>query len=161
MDYYNTSFKVKYYDCEKELIEKINFQTDLEYDKNDVHIICDKLYQDEFCSVFYAENILDDRIDNGLQNLLVAMKENDDFLNVLQSIKQTMFLCFEFIDGTEEDKINFETNSDYIIFASMFSFPIFYIMHHCVCQQLTNKNIEINLLNELLDKTIKFINRQN
>jgi len=161
---YNTSFKVKYYECEQELIEKIKINNnnthDLGYNAEDVCLICDKLYQDEFCSVFYADDIFDDKIDSGLQKMLPIMKANRDFYNVLRSIKQSICLAVDFIDGTEEDKFNFDINSDYVIFSAMFSFPVFHVIHKCICQQLLNENIEANLLELLREQTIKYVNRE-
>ena len=77
---YKTDFKVKYHDIEQELIEK-NKST-CEYDNQDILDICEKLYRDEFISVFDAENIYDDKIDIGMKyvyNKLILNKEFNNF----------------------------------------------------------------------------------
>ena len=40
---YNTDFKVKYYDIEKELITKYDNEPDGEYTKQDIFDVCNKL----------------------------------------------------------------------------------------------------------------------
>ena len=90
---YNTDFKVKYYDIEQELLFKLlnksdNQNTsdneytsenssdndkDNEYTSDDIITICDKLYRDEVLSVFYAESILDDKLDKNMQDILDQM----------------------------------------------------------------------------------------
>ena len=48
----------------------ISYNIVLEYNKEDILLICDKLYRDELISVFNASNLLDDKIDNGMKYVL-------------------------------------------------------------------------------------------
>ena len=83
---YNINFDVKYNSIENELLEKIKLgETD--YSKEDIQIICEKLYNDEFTSVFFSENIFDDKIDDGIKYIMEEMIKNIKFVSLLNEIK--------------------------------------------------------------------------
>jgi hypothetical protein len=155
---YNTNFKVKYHDIQEELLLKlkdkddnnndINNEKDEEYKytTTDIIAICNKLYCDELASVFFAQNILDDKIDIGIKEILEKiMVENVDFKQIILDINH--YLKW---DGS----INC---SDYYVFMILFSQDIFWITHQCICQQLTTNTIEKPLLEILRKHTVEIL----
>ena len=93
---YNTQFKVKYNDIETELIHKLQNEKKYEtnrnqndnadektgeyiYNEQDVLDICYKLYNDELLSVFNAEDLEDNKIDNGMKYVYEIMMQNEKF----------------------------------------------------------------------------------
>lgn len=135
---YNTDFEVKYYTIKEELIFKLNENQEYEYTSEDVCAICNKLYRDEIMSVFYADNMLDDKIDNGMKYVLQKMLENNDFRLMFDEIKTRLNM------GEEHEKY-----LDTVVLLSLFSEDVFYLFHKCICQQLTLGTIEFDLLVQL------------
>jgi hypothetical protein len=169
---YNTDFKVKYHDIEEELICKFKNKTQTEYVENpneeyeysnqDIIDICDKIYRDELLSVFNADTIIDNKIDGGLEYAKTILLNNDDIKTKINGLIE--FFLNEKLHMQETDTHSehntVDDNRQYIesaIFISLFSQPIFYITHQCVCQQFHNNNIDANLLIELL----KFLDDNN
>jgi hypothetical protein len=164
---YNTKFIVKYHDIQEELVLKLKNKTEEEYLENsddeyeysnkDIIDICDKLYRDELCSVFYAENIIDDKIDKGIQETLQIMLLNNDFKNIIEDIKKVIYSIEtpnrkgDIKDDLEE---NFQKNVTFFAFIILFSQNVFYITHKCICQQLDTGIIDNNLLEELKKHSI-------
>lgn len=151
MTQYNINFNVKYYEIEQELLEKV-VNGEMEYSIEDIKVVCDKLYTDELINVFYSENILDDKIDEGIKYILEVMFKNSDFIKLTNEIKE--LLMFNKASDTND---TYDYNSNYIVILATFSFPVFWIMHKCICQQLTNENIDNNLLVMLKEQLIKYI----
>lgn len=151
MTQYNINFNVKYYEIEKELLEKV-VNDEMEYSIEDIKVVCDKLYTDELTTVFYSENILDDKIDEGIKYILEVMFKNSDFVKLSNEIKE--LLMFNKASDTND---TYDYNANYIVILATFSFPVFWVMHKCICQQLTNKNIDNNLLVMLKEQLIKYI----
>jgi hypothetical protein len=143
---YNTQFKVKYYDIKEELTMKLKCETEeYEYSVDDVMDICNKLYRDELLSVFWAENLMDDKLDNGLKYVYETMMKNDKFKDIIDELTRIYIT----VDGAlaEEGKL------DQIITISLFSQPLFHITHKCICQQLDKNEIDDELLVELKTKS--------
>lgn len=140
---YNTNFMVKYNDIQEELLKK----QDDEYSHDDILDICNKLYRDELVSVFYADDLLDDKIDAGMKYVLEKMLENSDFKlltnEVLLSLKKS---CIE--EGEKGEKED-DNNLNMILLLTMFSQECFHLFHKCVCQQLTLGIIDSDLLVQL------------
>lgn len=151
---YNTDFDVKYFRIQNELIQKCNSSSNFyEYSKEDVVDICNKLYHDELSSVFFAENILDDKIDRGIRNILEKMKENHHFKNMLDEL---IFSIFPPQDILSYDKEIFNKNyndSDFIIYLGLFSYDIFHLTHKIICQVLSNQEISPDLLQNIKELT--------
>ena len=153
---YNTDFKVKYNDIQEELTWKLKNKTkeevelnsdpEYEYSSDDVLNICDKLYRDEFVSVFYAKDILDDKIDIGSRYILEQMMLNSDFKLIVDEFKRGFFM--DSADLPEQEKTYFTENVDFIIILTFFKKEFFYMFHKCICQQLTLGTIERELLDE-------------
>jgi hypothetical protein len=149
---YNTNFKVKYYDIEQELLLKINSQNteagadhNCNYSIEDINIVCDKLYRDELTSVFYSENILDDKIDDGMRIVLEKITENRDFNSIVVSMKDIILTQTDCLD---KDYI------DTLIYLTLFSKSLFYLTHKCICQQFSNGKIDKFLLDIFKDQCI-------
>jgi hypothetical protein len=140
---YNTNFIVKYNNIQEELLK--NNKDDSEYTNDDILDICNKLYRDELVSVFYADDLLDDKIDTGMKYVLEKMLENNDFkLLTNQAIISLKKSC----TSEEYDKER-EINLNTILMLTMFSQECFHLFHNCVCQQLTLGTIETDLLVQL------------
>jgi hypothetical protein len=154
---YNTDFKIKYHEIEQELLEK-NKSTS-EFNNQDILDICEKLYRDEFISVFDAENLYDDKIDFGMKYVYNKLILNKEFNNFFEEIKNILF-THESINTPElndEQRVNFTNNSDFIILLSLFSQPNFYITHTCICQQFKSETIDNDLINDLKNNTIQLL----
>ncbi len=134
---YNINFNVKYFNIEQELLAKN------EHTKEDIGCICEHLYTHELSSVFYAESIIDDKIDKGLEDITEILYENLNFVSLANEIKGILYL------NENDDYETYVRNSNYIVILASFSYPVFHIMHKCIVQQLTNKSIEQKLLDEL------------
>jgi len=143
---YNTNFVVKYHDIQEELLEKN--KTTLEYEDQDILDICDKLYRDELCSVFYAEDILDDKIDQGYKFVYDKMILNERFKSVISEINKILS------DKNISDIFSKEGNDncDFFILLTLFSKDLFYLTHKCIYQQFTLATIDNNLLSKFLEQ---------
>ena len=166
---YNTYFKVKYHDIEQELILKLTNKTEdepevktedesdvNEYSSQDISDVCYKLYIDELCSVFYAENIIDNKIDQGMKTVFAKMIINSDFKSIIDQTKALLSFNESPI-LTEDQKTNLNDNSEFIIILTLFSRSVFYITHKCICQQLAIGLIDNELLDELKKHTIRVL----
>ena len=158
---YNTDFKVKYNVIQEELTWKLKNKTaelladntdpEYEYSNEDIFNVCDKLYRDEFVSVFYANDILDDKIDIGSRYVLEQMMFNNDFKCIMDEFKLQFFM--DSSDLPEQEKKYFTENIDFIVILTFFKKEFFYMFHKCICQQLTLGTIE----QDFLDKFKKII----
>ena len=160
---YNTDFKVKYYDIEKELITKYDNEPDSEYTKQDIFDVCNKLYNDELSTVFYAENVYDEQIDKGINAILDSMMQNIGFASIIEEAKAKLFLDLNPEKNEEleeiEEKKRLELNSVHIVLIIMFSKHMFYLTHKCICQQLVSGTIEPEVLMCLKNELIMFLNK--
>ena len=180
---YDTKFIVRYHDIQEELVlilkkeeeEKRGVKPveDYQYSSQDILDICNKLYRDELCSVFYAEDIIDDKIDKGMKYVFDLMLVNPDFKaiidkkKVLLLLKESKNLELELdtvdlesgLDAVNLETVNLESdtvNLDVInleILLTLFSENIFYITHKCICQQITTGHIDTDLLENLNQNT--------
>ena len=98
---YDTKFIVRYHDIQEELVlilkkeEEEERGVPVEYDQyssQDILDICNKLYRDELCSVFYAEDIMDDKIDKGMKSVFDIMLVNPDFKSIIDKMKELLLL---------------------------------------------------------------------
>ena len=184
---YNTEFIVKYYDIEQELLLKKDRddkdkdrddkdkdrddETPYEYQKQDILDICDKLYKDELCSVFHAENIFDEKIDEGIHSIITNICVNAGIKSIIDEMSELYYQgCKnndDLIEGEGEGEGEGESeregkgkgesereeilkyNCKHIINITLFSQPVFHITHKCICQQLCLGSIDNDLLLEL------------
>ena len=94
---YDTKFIVRYHDIQEELVLILKkeeeergvkpVEEDNRYYSQDILDICNKLYRDELCSVFYAEDIMDDKIDKGMKTVLDIMLVNPNFKAIIDKKK--------------------------------------------------------------------------
>jgi len=168
---YNTQFKVKYNDIESELIHKLkntkgydtenseylNNPSEINkygYNSQDVLDICNKLYRDELLSVFYADTLIDDKIDNGMKYIYKIMMQNEHFKKNICHLEETYFQNFI---KNEEISLEKQTSIRQLILIILFSQQVFYITHKCICQQIELNIIDEELLVELRDKTMELL----
>jgi len=147
---YNTNFIVKYYYIQEELLEKN--KKALEYDDQDILDVCDKLYRDELCSVFFTDDILDDKIDQGYKFVYDKMILNEQFKSIISEINNILSdknISDDFSKEKDEQKDNYE----FFIILTLFSKDMFYLTHKCICQQFTLGTIDNDLLSQLLEKS--------
>jgi len=164
---YNTQFKVKYHDIEQELIHKLKNKTPEEYDENpdeeheysseDVIDICDKLYRDEFLSVFGAEDLIDEKMDNGINYVYNIMMTNE---NIKQIIDEMANLTTNEFDKTNQFSDEQHKNIKKLLLISLFSQNLFHITHKCICQQIEVGTIDNELLVELRKHSIDLLKNQ-
>jgi hypothetical protein len=166
---YNTKFKVKYNDIEKELLSQEDLVKQYNYSSQDIMDICNKLYRDEFLSVFGLEYFENDKINAMITILYDKMMTNMEFKNIIDDILQ--FCCKDpFLntnvpleeDNEEKDEKDEEEKEikKQIIVTSLFSQHLFYITHKCICQQIEWGTIDKNLLVELKTHSIDIYKNQ-
>jgi hypothetical protein len=152
---YNTKFKVKYNDIEKELMSKIDLDKECSYSCRDVLDVCNKLYRDEFLSVFGLEYFETDKINEMISNVYDKMMTNIEFKEIVDNISN---FCFkDFFLKKEENE---ESIKKQIILTSLFSQNLFFITHKCVCQQIELGTIDKDLLVELKTHSIDIFTNQ-
>lgn len=159
---YNTKFKVKYNDIEKELLSQEDLVKQYNYTSQDIMDICNKLYRDEFLSVFGLEYFENDKINSMITIVYDKMMTNMEFKKIIDDILQ--FCCKDsFLNTnmplkkeTEEEK---EIKKQ-IIVTTLFSQHLFYITHKCICQQIEWGTIDKCLLTELKTHSIDIYKNQ-
>ena len=164
---YNTQFKVKYNDIEQELIHKLKDKTPEQYQENpdeeheystqDVLDICNKLYRDELLSVFGAEDLTDDKIDNGMKYINNIMMTNENFKQIIEEIAN---LTVNEFDKNQTFSDEQKESLKQLILIGLFSQNIFYITHKCICQQIEVGTIDDNLLVELRKYSVNIFKNQ-
>ena len=152
---YNTKFKVKYNDIEKELLSQEDLVKQYNYSSQDIMDICNKLYRDEFLSVFGLEYFENDKINEMIANVYDKMMTNIEFKEIIDNISN---FCFkDFFLKKEENE---ESIKKQIILTSLFSQNLFFITHKCVCQQIELGTIDKDLLVELKTHSIDIFTNQ-
>ena len=150
---YNTQFKVKYNDIKEELTHKLKLpeyketsDEEYEYTIEDILDICDKLYRDELLSVFDAEDIMDDKVDNGLRYVYDIMMKNEKFKEIIDEMTRLYI--------SDDVSLEQQETMKQIIIISLFSQQLFHIIHKCICQQFDKGEIDETLLVELKTHSI-------
>ena len=165
---YNTQFKVKYHNIEQELIHKLKQKTSKEYDpkvnensdveymysSEDVLDICNKLYRDEFLSVFEAKDLNDDKINNGIKYIHNIMIQN---VNFKQLIDEMANLTLNEFDKDKQFSSEQNESLKQLLLIGLFSQNMFYITHKCICQQIEVGIIDEELLVELRKHSIDLL----
>jgi len=164
---YNTGFKVKYNDIEQELINKLKNKTSEEYKENtdneheyssqDVLDICNKLYRDELLSVFGAKDLMDDKIDKGINYVYDIIITNESFKQIINEIEK--LYNDEFYKNEES---NFEKQDcvKQLVLISLFSQYLFHITHKCICQQIELGRIDDTLLVDFKQLSVELLKKQ-
>lgn len=125
-------------------------EEEVEYTKEDVHLICEKLYRDELLTIF-KEGVED--VDAGIKNVIEHIINNKTFKQILDEIKLAVIDVDKFT-GTPTEIETFTRNSEYLILITLFSQQIFHITHKCLCQLFTIGDLEMDLATRLKEKTI-------
>ena len=129
-----------------------------------MELICNKLYRDEISSVFYANNIYDDKIHIGMNYVLEKLLENNHLKTILEEIKSK---CFFYINNDnnltldEENIYKIQNNSNFFIILILFSYDIFYITHKVLVELLTTTNVSNDLLVLLKNSAIETLINKN
>ena len=129
--------------------EDKNEEEDYVYSTEDVLDICAKLYRDEFLTVFGADDVMSDKIDNGLKYVYNNMIVNEQFKKILDEMSEIFYN-----DGHNKESVY------QLVLLSLFSQNVFYITHKCICQQMNTRTIDNDLLVELRNKSILLIKNQ-
>jgi hypothetical protein len=163
---YNTQFQVKYNIIEEELLHKLQNKTpqetdeksdeEHEYSTQDVIDICNKLYRDEFLTVFEAESLEDDKINNIMDDVCTKMMTNIEFKEIIDNISK--FYIKEFLSNEDIDEQK-DKHLRQSILMILFTLPLFYITHRCICQQLELGTIDKDLLVELRKRSIDLLQK--
>jgi len=160
---YNTDFIVKYHDIQEELLSNFNNNknndSENEYSEEDILDVCNKLYKDEIASVFFAEDILDDKIDIGMKTVLDNLLVNTEFQIIFNELKGHFIDYISDDDSDDDDIINYEEihNINLLVCLTLFSNKIFFITHKCICQQLVVGLIDNDLLQQLRESALKIL----
>ena len=162
---YNTSFKVKYYDIENELLLKLHSKTDDHpssdetYSEQDVIDICEKLYRDEILSVLNVETIDDHVIDTTIKETYDKMIKCNEFKQLLEQLNDT-FISIKEQRGTEQRGTEQRGTEDLeLIFVMLFSQSLFHLAHKCICEFFENGNISNDLLVRLKENAVILFNK--
>jgi hypothetical protein len=130
-------------------------EEEVEYTKEDVHLICEKLYRDELLTIF-KEGVED--VDACIKNVIEHIINNKTFKQLLEDIKLAVIDVDKFT-GTPTEIETFTRNSEYLILITLFSQQIFHITHKCLCQLFTIGDLEMDLANKLKEKTISLFKK--
>ena len=168
---YNTQFKVKYNDIEQELMNKLKNKTSEEYKENtddpevneheyssqDVLDICNKLYRDELLSVFGAKDLMDDKIDKGINYVYDIIITNEKFKKLICDMEKIYIDEFY-----KNEELNFEKQDcvKQLVLISLFSQYLFHITHKCICQQIELGRIDDTLLDEFRHLSVDLLKNQ-
>lgn len=128
---------------------------EFEYDIDDVYLICEKLYRDELLSVFGIETIVDKNLDLEIKRVTEIMINHYKFKQLLETLNNELINFYNFTEVSTQVsyvRVNYEN----IILTTLFSQPLFYITHKCICQLLTVNDIDDHLISTLKEKILEF-----
>jgi hypothetical protein len=151
--FYDTNFKVRYYDIETELITKIKNRlpenADLGYNIQDVMDICSKLYKDELTAVFGAVDIYDSKLPDGFKFLEDLLNSHPVIKEIIDEMTQICINEIILENGSIENREEKEKDIREIIVITLFSQHLFHITHVCVCQLLETGKIDEAVITKL------------
>lgn len=140
---------------ENEETEETEETEEFEYDIDDVYLICEKLYRDELLSVFGIETIVDKNLDLEIKRVTEIMINHYKFKQLLETLNNELINFYNFTEISTQVsyvRVNYEN----IILTTLFSQPLFYITHKCICQLLTVNDIDDHLISTLKEKILEF-----
>ena len=159
---YNTNFIVKYHEIETELAinalndDECDFSEGENYSLNDIKLITDELYANEYLRAFNAIDYLDENIDINLRKIYTSLCSDEVFKNYIDELTNhyiEQYCKFCAIDGQNDiDDIN------YCCFISLFSKELFHITHRLICHFLNFNEINNDIFDEIKLKHLKFEN---
>ena len=131
---YNTDFVVKYHDIKEELLEKNRLKIE-EYTEDELNLVIDELYRHELLSVFFCEDICDEKIVDAMNYIWKEIKTYRPF--------QEIFALFK------ERKFPGEKTHDEVVFTAFFCYDIFFMFHQCICEFLSKRDISSDILEQM------------
>lgn len=134
---YNTDFIVKYHNIKEELLEKNRLKTE-EYTDDELNLVIDELYRHELLSVFYCEDICDEKIVDAMDCIWKDLQTYHPF--------QEIFLLFK------ERKFPEERIHDQVVFTAFFCYDTFFLFHQCICEFLSKREISSDILERMKKK---------
>jgi hypothetical protein len=150
---YNTDYQVKYYFIKNELLNKLKEQ-DYKYNEEDIDLICNKLYCDEYVSVFNASSIFDDIIDINMRKIYNLIITHIKFKQLIDVINSELTNKYNYIINNDEVD---DVDNKYFIFISLFKCDTFYLIHQIICTFLTRQYIDNDLLVQLEKEVVKHL----
>jgi hypothetical protein len=162
---YNTNYQVKYHFIKNELLNKLNNlqkqlkenkevdEQDYKYNEEDIELICNKLYCDEYVSVFNASSIFDDIIDINMRKIYNLIITHITFKQLIDVINTELTNKYNIINNDEVDDVD----NKYFIFISLFKCETFYLIHQIICTFLTRQYIDNDLLVQLEKEVVKHL----
>jgi hypothetical protein len=154
-DDYNYSMEVKYYLIYEGLLskQKNNDGETKDEEENytlyDIESICQKIYIDEYSSVFNCDSFVDDMIDVKLRRLYNHSITSEKIKQLLNDLT-TIYNNKTNITYDEDDTL-------YYTFLMLFSYETFYLVHKLLNAHTNNT---IDDCDELLSEIFKQFNRQ-
>jgi len=137
--------------------DKFDENGDYKFTRNDVKIICDKLYRDELLKAFNVDTIF--KIAPRMRGTIRKMIKNKKFHSALYETKLILMDV-----GTEEYKDE-ETGDvaspDELIFYTLFNSQLFYMTHKCICEMLTTGTVTAELLSDLKSNMVDILRKKN
>jgi len=130
---YNIDFLVKYHDIKEELLEKKRLEPE-EYTDEELNLVIDELYRHELLSVFRSEDICDTKIVTIMNQLWTSLEKYQSFNEIILFFKEKRF---------PESNIEYDH-----VFTALFSYDTFYLLHKCICEFLSKREISSELLEE-------------
>ena len=137
--------------------DKFDENGDYKFSRQDVKVICDKLYRDELLDAFNVESIF--KIAPRMRGIIKKMLRNKKFH---AAIYETKLILIDV--GTEEhrDEETGEISSpDELIFYTLFSNQLFYMTHKCICEMLKTGTVKAELLGDLKSNMIQILRKKN
>jgi hypothetical protein len=178
---YNCDYTVRYHEIEHDLLERMRMRQikileaeynagfytgeipynkptkkEFYYTNADINSICNKIYKDEFLSVFYADNIEDDNINTQMRLLYMLLTSHPGFKSIITDMIEILYKLG--MTNTDEELRELQRQSKPIIFSTMFSQPLFYITHQCIIQMIRIRDIQPELITLLRNKSVDKFN---
>ena len=178
---YNCDYTVRYHEIEHDLLERMRMRQikileaeynggfytgeipynkptkkEFYYTNADINSICNKIYKDEFLSVFYADNIEDDNINTQMRLLYMLLTSHPGFKSIITDMIEILYKLG--MTNTDEELQELKRQSKPIIFSTMFSQPLFYITHQCIIQMIRIRDIQPELITLLRNKSVDKFN---
>lgn len=137
--------------------EKFDENGDYKFTRNDVKVICDKLYRDELLKAFNVDSIF--KIAPRMRGTIKKMIKNKKIHSTLYETKLILLDV-----GTEEYRDE-ETGElaapDELIFYTLFNSQLFYMTHKCICEMLTTGTVKAELLSDLKSNMVQILRKKN
>lgn len=136
---------------------KFDENGDYKFTRNDVKIICDKIYRDELLEAFNVKTIHD--IAPKMRAVMRKITKNKNFHSTLYETK--LILTDIGIEEFKDEDTGEASTPDEMIFFTLFSQKMFYMTHRCICELLKNGSVRPEMLAELKSNLIQILRKKN